>query len=90
MGRPPFASRLRRAGRAVIRLCGTTVSRPRSLPLAAAALTLLWLLARVLAPAPGLTRSYHLLDRSTPPVVDARVAPVVEEHLTPERTPWSF
>ncbi len=48
---------------------------------AAVALTLLWILARTLAPAPGLTRSYYLLDRSIPPAIDDRTPPVVE-HAT--------
>ena len=73
---------VRTAGRAAVRFCRSTLSRPGAWYLAAAALTLIWLLARILAPAPGLTRSYHLLDRSTPPVVDARAVPIVEERIT--------
>ena len=48
---------------------------------AAVLLTLLWILARTLAPAPGLTRSYYLLHRSTPSAIDHRIQPVVE-HAT--------
>ena len=48
---------------------------------AAVALTLLWILARTLAPAPGLTRSYYLLDRSIPPAIDDRTPPVVEHAM---------
>ena len=73
---------VRTAGRAAVRFCRSTLSRPGAWYLAAAALTSIWLLARILAPAPGLTRSYHLLDRSTPPVVDARAVPIVEERIT--------
>ena len=82
MAPQPFGGRFRRAGRAAVRRCGSTVSRLSPWCLTAAGLTFVWLLAFVLAPAPGLTRSYHLLDRSTPPVVDARVAPVVDERIT--------
>ena len=52
----------------------------------AISLTVLWLVARGFAPAPGLTRSYHYpyapSDRSTEPALEELTAPVVEERIT--------
>ena len=52
----------------------------------AVSLTVLWLVVRGLAPATGLTRSYHYpyapLDRSTEPVLEDLTTPVVEERIT--------